>query len=660
MFAALSILDYSLLGFYLAVMVAVGVYFSGQQHSTRDFFLAGRSMSWFPLGLSLMATLISALTYTGLPGQAYYVGMKALVMPLSVWIALPIIVGWVVPIYRGLGLYSIYEYLELRFDAPTRLLASLLFVVWRLLWLGGVIFAPCKALLIASGWDLPAWPLILVLGLVTTFYTFLGGMKAVVWTDVIQGVAMLFGVAAIVVGVWWQVDGGPERVKAVAGGLGRLELVDLQFRWGEAWSLWGALPHWVFAMLSFYIADQITAQRFLTAKSINAARTSYLTNATALTILMPGLIYIGLCLLTYYYDHPQKLRPEWVANVDPQTRLSITDPQTRVRQRLNKLTGELVPDPTDGRPLIDPRRPEDEITPVTVHSLVEQRRLLHPNSKEPLTSADELLDPDTNEVLIEKLATRKASQGKWRGEIILHRSAAEELLPRFIADNLSWGVAGIILAALLAASMSSIDSGLNSICTLLVMDVHRRFGVGRAWLARRVGKSPDDLDENDELRLARPLTLAMGVAATLFSLLVAQVGEIFAIMIELVNTFGAPLLGVFLLGMFTRRMTGAAAVLALIAGTLFTVYLMLMSRFEALAAIAWPMQERLSGVWTVTFGVAFTLVVGYLASFVLGRPKTKLELRGLVVGLGTPGILSTDEEVPILTEPEEPNRRWRE
>src|SRR5687768_6048444 len=112
MLATLTVIDYGLLVLYLAVMVAIGVYFSGQQHSSKDFFLAGRSMSWFPLGLSLMATLISALTYTGLPGQAYYVGLKVLVMPLAVWIALPVIVAWVVPIYRGLGLYSIYEYLE--------------------------------------------------------------------------------------------------------------------------------------------------------------------------------------------------------------------------------------------------------------------------------------------------------------------------------------------------------------------------------------------------------------------------------------------------------------------------------------------------------------------------------------------------------------------
>lgn len=658
--ATLTSIDYGVLVLYLAAMVAIGFYFSGQQTSTKEFFLAGRSLGWFPLGLSLMATLISALTYTGLPGQAYYVGLKVLVMPLAVWLIMPLVIGWVTPIYRGLGLYSIYEYLELRFDATVRLLASLLFVVWRMLWMGGVIYAPCKALLIASGWDVPEWPLIIALGLVTTFYTFLGGMKAVIWTDVIQALAMLFGVGVVIAGVWLQVEGGASRVAEVSQNLGRLQPADLTFSWTDSWSLWASLPHWVLAMASFYVADQITAQRFLTARSINAARTSYLSNAIALSLLMPGLMYVGLCLLTYYYDHPQQLRAEWVANVDPLTRESITDPATRRKERFEKTAGRMIPDPTDGRPLIDPRNREDEISPVTVHALVAEQRLLDPNTKEPLTDAEALLDPETGEILVEKLAMRRPSQGKVRGEVILHRRAAEELLPHFIAQHLSWGAAGIIFAALLAASMSSIDSGLNSICTLLVMDLHRRFGVGRRWLAAKVGKEPDDLDETDELRLAQPLTLAIGVAATLFSLAVAQVGEIFTIMIELVNTFGAPLLAVFLLGMFTRRMTATAAAWSLVGGSLFTVYLMLMSRFETLAAIAWPLEQRIGGVWTVTFGTLFTLALGLVLSLVVGRRKPNVELRGLVVGLGTPGVLSIDEETPILSVPEPPtSKRWR-
>ena len=642
MLAALSVVDYGVIALYMAAMMALGVYFSGKQTNTSEFFLGSRSFSWFPLGMSLMATLISALTYTGLPGQAYYVGLKVLIMPLSVWLALPLVVWYVLPIYRGLGLYSVYEYLELRFDARTRLAGSLLFVVWRLLWLGGVIFAPCKALLIATGWNIPDWPLLLVLGLVTTFYTFLGGMRAVIWTDVIQSLAMLLGVAVVIGGAWVALDGGPARVTEVASGLGRLELMDLQFSWTSAWSLWGAVPHWVLAMLSFYMADQITAQRFLSAKTTAAAQRSYVANCVALTLLMPGLMYIGLCLLTFYHDHPGKLNGQWVANVD-------------------NLTGQPLRD-EQGRDLLDWNNPQHALTPENLPELIRQHRLRRPNDKEPFVSADDLLVGDTTasdaqlQVDVEKLLMRKPGQGELRGEVMLHRRAAEEMLPRFISTQLPWGAAGIILAALLAASMSSIDSGLNSICTLFVMDLHRRYGWGREWLGRRVNKPAAELNEEDELKLAQPLTLAIGIGATLFAMLVAQVGDIFDIMVAIVNTFGAPLLAIYLLGIFTRRCTSTAALAALVIGTLFTVYLMAVNRFDALA-ILWPLDTRINSIWTVTFGTVFTFILGYLLSFAFGTSKTKAELRGLVAGCGTLGIRAIDEEVPLISLPEA--ERWK-
>lgn len=661
--ASFSWLDYGVIVIYLLAMLGLGFYFSGEQRTTEDYFLGGRAFNWFPIGMSLMATLISAMSYTGLPGQAFDSGLVVLMHPASVWIALPIIVGVVVPIYRGLALNSVYEYLELRFDARVRLLASLLFVAWRLLWLGGVIFAPCKLLILAAGWQIPDWPLLLLLGFVTTIYTVMGGMKAVIWTDVIQGMMMLGGVAIVILAVWLQVDGGPSRVTEVSNNFRKLLLVDTNFSWTSKWSLWGALPHWVLAMLSFYIADQITAQRFLSAKNVGAARNSFVLNTIALTFLLPGLVYIGVCLHTFYYDHPQQMRPEWVANVDAQTQKPITDPATRdpAKKRLNAVALEEEVDPTIGTPLLNWKSKDDAITAANVPKLAEQGQLLEPNSKEPLTpeAATELLiDPATQEVLIEKLAMRKPvldknnkDPSRFRSEIVLDRRASEEVLPRFISTRLGWGVAGLIVAALLAASMSSIDSGLNSICSLLVIDLHRRYGVGRQWLADRLKKPVGELNEEDELKLAQPLTLVVGVAATLAALIVAQLGNVFTIMVDVANTFGAPLLSVFLLGMFTRRCTAAAAYWALIVGTLFTVGLMLGNQYDLI-------RPKMNGIWNVTFGTIFTLVLGYVLSFVVGRAKSKMELKGLVAGCGTLGVRASDEEMTIISGPEEVVR-WK-
>ena len=642
MLAALSSVDYGVLAIYLAAMVALGVYFSGRQKDTAEFFLGSRSFSWFPLGLSLMATLISALTYTGLPGQAYEQGLKCWIIPASFWLIMPILVFVVIPIYRGLGLYSLYEYLELRFDARVRLVASLIFVVWRLLWLGGVIYAPVKVLMIATGWTFHEWWLIILLGVVTTLYTFLGGMRAVVWTDVIQGFAMLFGVAIVVVAVWLQIGGGPQQVAEIAGSLGRMKPVDLNFSWTDQWTLWGALPHWFLANLSFYVADQITAQRFLSAKSVNAARTSFVINTLALTLLLPGLIYIGLCLLAYYQQHPDQMRPDWVVNIDGQTRQPIVGP--------------------DGKPLLDPKNPRHAVSPITIEHLVDERRILQPNNKQPFTDPEELIEPgirpgDADAVRVEKLAMRTPPKGKSRGEIIVARQSPEKMLPHFMATHLPLGAAGLVLAALVAASMSSIDSGLNSICTLLIMDLHRRYGWGKAWLARRLGKQPESLNETDELRLARPMTLAIGVAATIFSLVVSQLADIFAIMIGVANTFGAPLLAVFLLGIFTRRTTAAAALVATIGGGLFTVGLTSFNRLAAADRLV-PKSWGISDIWTVVFGVLLTFVLGYGLSFVLGGRKSNRELRGLVAGCGTLGVRAGDEQTPRLDLEGDANR-WK-
>jgi Na+/proline symporter len=645
--AALSIVDYGVIVLYLGAMLAMGIYFSGRQTDTNEFFLGSRSFSWFPLGMSLMATLISALTYTGLPGQAYEQGWKCWIMPASFWLIMPIVVLLVIPIYRGLGLYSLYEYLEYRFDSRVRLLASLIFVVWRLLWLGGVIYAPCKALSIAAGWPIPDFALIIVLGVVTTLYTFLGGMRAVIWTDVIQGFAMIFGVIVVVVGVWLHLDGGPERVMEIARGLGRTKMADTTFSWRDQWTLWGALPHWFLANLSFYVADQITAQRFLSAKDVNAARTSYVLNTLALTFLLPGLIYAGMCLLAFYYDHPQQMNPAWVVNVDNLTRKPIAG--------------------SDGRPLLDDKNPDHELTWETADGLVAQGRVLKPNNKEPFTDPAEILGPDPaakdtaehDVVLIEKLAMRKPPQGKFRGEIIVQSGKQEEMLPRFISRHLPWGAAGLILAALVAASMSSIDSGLNSICTLVVMDLHRRYGWGKAWLAGKLGKTPDQLNETDELRLAQPLTLAIGLAATVFSIGVSLIADIFTIMVGVANTFGAPLLAVFLLGMLTRRTTAAAALLATVLGGVFTVGLTIANKLAAADYLV-PKAWNFADIWIVVFGTTFTLVVGYLASFAVGQRKSKAELRGLVAGCGALGVRAVDEDTPVVGLPgASGTKRWK-
>lgn len=643
----MHLLDYAILGFYLLVMLLVGVYFSRQQHTSSDFFLAGRSMGWVPMGLSILATLLSAQSFAGYPAEAYYAGWKLLLLPAAAWLTLPIVVAWILPLFNRLEVLSIYEYLELRFDAPTRHAASAAFVAWRLMWLGAVLYAPCKVLELASQGNFPVVGLILVLGAVTTLYTYLGGMKAVLWTDVIQTLVMLAGVSVLIGAVWWSV-GGPDRVRAVSASLGRTALAESEFSWTSPWSIWGAAPHFFLVLLGFYVADHMTAQRYLAAKDADEARRSFALNCVAVTVMAAMLAYVGLGLLVFYQDHPQTMRPNWVANVDNATRGSVTDPATRAtplrdprtgRPRIDLRTGEPMLDPTSGQPLIAWDEP---ITPQNIDALLTEGRILRPNTKEPFPPAAELLtfDPQTGEERVDvlKLAMLSPPQGPLEiGEVILHRDAQRELLPRFIATQLPWGAAGLVVAALLAAAMSSLDSGLNALGAVAVADYHRRLGWGRRWLARRLKKTPEQLTEADELPLARLLTLAVGAAITLLALLWAAMDHGLEAVLGLTNMLGGPLLSVFLLGILTRRASGRGALLALASGIPLTLWLTAANRFTGLAWL-WPFDQPLGPTWPLVFGVIVTFAIGYGASLVLGPHKTREALRGLTVGCGRLGI----------------------
>jgi Na+/proline symporter len=636
--AQITAVDYVILAFYLVLMILIGGYFSRQQKDSRDFFLAGRSMGWLPVGLSVMATLLSALSYTGVPSESYNVGLKMVYYWLPIWLTLPIMLGLAIPLFRRLELYSVYEYLEMRFSLAVRLTGSAVFVVWRLLWLGGVLFAPCKVVGVAL--DLSAMQislLIVVLGAVGTFYTYLGGMKAVIWTDVIQTIVMAAGLVLIVGAVWTHLDGGSARVREIAQKLHRTDLFGLgdantsdggnrllvdeapraepkptESFWSQKWTFWAMVPHMFFAFLSFYIADQITAQRFLTTVDLSAAKRSYLLNCVSVSLMMLALMYVGLALLAFYHDHPEQMKLYWVVNATKEVDQAGGGQDE----------GELLKD-SQGQPYITA---QTDIR-AELDRLVAAGAILDPNKLEPLASSNQLLDPLSGELDIDRLATRDPVSG----ERVLRRGA-DELLPHFIGTQLVTGVAGLIFAALLAASMSSMDSGLNSISTLLISDIYRRLGAGQASVARLRGKPPAALDGTDELWLGRRLVLLMGVGATLFSLWVSQLENIFTIMISVCNTFGAPLLAVFLLGIFTRRTTSPAALAALVAGVPLTLWLAFGYRWGL-----WPWETELASVWAVTFGTLLTMAVGYLLSFAVGTTKSRAELRGLAWGHGPLG-----------------------
>lgn len=550
---SLSIWNWIVPILYLIVVFTIGAKASRHQKTSEDFFLAGRGMGLIPVGISLCMTVFSAISYMAYPNQSYYHGLLMVMSMVTLWLDAPLICLVVIPFFYNLKIYSIYEYLERRFSPSLRITGSLIFLFWRLFWLATVIYAPCRALQvvleITTGQEIAVEGLIITVGVVTVIYTFLGGMRAVMWTDVAQFCVMFGSVVAILWVVWQSVEGGLSGVWTIAIAGGRDRFVEPVFDLEDPWCVWGIVPFYFLARLAFYTADQITMQRVLSASSLRSAQRGFVLNCVVLSFFIPVLCYVGVGLYAFYQQHPNRIPEQYQA------------PPTQ------------SPEPAEAWP--------------QTH-------------------------PETGEKLEDKI------------------------LPTFIALELPAGISGLVIAALFAACMSTMDSGLNSVSTSLIVDYHRRLGVGRAWLARRRGKSMSELNEADELRLARPLVVLIGLFATAFACVIGQLGTIFEIARSALDTPGIPLACVFLLGMLTRRTNAAGAMTGLILGVTAMLWMMFGPRAaDSGLSFLWPWTNpngdswRLAPIYPGVAGAIITVGVGYGVSLIAGQAKSREELAGL-------------------------------
>ncbi|MFC1805986.1 sodium/solute symporter [Planctomycetota bacterium] len=507
----LAVLDWVVLVAYLALMVAIGACFYRGQKSTKDFFLAGRSMPWLPVGLSVVATLFSAISYMAIPSSIQQYGLIMVAGSVMVFACLPIVNRVFMPFYSRMQVYSAYEYLEHRFDVRVRCLASGIFILWRVVWMSVAVYAPSLALWAATGGRVPLIPVIIVLGLFATFYTVLGGMKAVIWTDVIQFVVLFGGMvlASILIvakvegglsAIWQQmVDAGktgfvatiPEMEQAT-GLLAKLKAYF--FVQGKA-TLMGVLVASFVGHIGFYTVDQVVVQRYLTTRSLRHARRSFWVNAVANVSLHLFLTFLGMALFAYFATRP-------------------------------------VPTEIEG----------------------------------------------------------VAFKNDWK-------------YPYFIATAMPMGVAGLLIAALYAATMSSVDSGINSCTTAFMVDFWRRlkYGEVRVPEATETGKTAEH-----NLFLARALTLVFGVTVTIIACFVGRLGTIIEIANKLVNGFCGPMFAIFLLGMLSRRARPRGVCI----GALISLLLMWYYTFFATV--------KLSFQWPSTVGLVIALALGYGLSLLEG------------------------------------------
>src|SRR5215218_6556332 len=300
--------DWVVVVVYLIWIVWDGLRKTHRTNELEGYFLANRSLPWWAVGLSVMATQLSAITLVGTTGQGYADGMRFIQFYFGLPIAMILLSVTLVPFFYRAKVFTAYEYLERRFDVKTRTLASILFLCSRGLSCGVIVAAPAVILSIILGWNLTLT--ILAIGLPTVLYTVVGGVQAVTWTDVKQMVVIVAGLLAavgiLIVGLPSDVSLG--QALHVAGAAGRINPIDFRFDWSQTYTFWSGLLGGLFLMLSYFGCDQSQVQRYLTAKSVDEGRASLMMSAFVQIPLQALVLLTGVLVFVFYlFNQPPML-----------------------------------------------------------------------------------------------------------------------------------------------------------------------------------------------------------------------------------------------------------------------------------------------------------------------------------------------------------------
>ncbi len=516
-------LDWIIVVAYLVYIVYDGLRLTKKSTEVEGYFLANRSLPWWAVGLSVMATQLSAITLVGATGQAYNDGMRFVQFYFGLPIAMVILCITVVPFFYRAKVFTAYEYLERRFDTKTRALASLLFLVQRGMSCGVIISAPSVILSIVLGWNEAAT--VLVMGLTTVLYTMFGGVQAVTWTDVKQMVVIFVGMGVcmfVIVGQFpAQVSFGD--ALHLAGAAGKLKTVDFSFSLTETYTFWSGIIAALFLFLSYFGCDQSQVQRFLTSRSISEGRTSLLMSAFVKIPMQFGILFIGVMVFVFY----QFVQPPMIFNkAEEQKMLSKANSSHVLQESYQDLQKEF-----DQAFLVREK---------AAHTFAENRT---EQAKTDYLTANQNLNSLRNQGI-------KYIKEMNRSDTF---NDVNYVFPTFVTTYLPAGVVGLIIAAIFAAAMSSIAAELSALSTATVIDFYRR----------HVNK---DAPDSQYLRVAKYATGLWGLFACVVALYASRLGSL----IEVVNKFGSffygSLLGVFVLAIGTKRATGNGAFIGLIAG----------------------------------------------------------------------------------------------
>jgi len=521
---------------YMAGVFGLGCWFARKSGKTDEFMAAGRSLPGWAVGLSIFGTYVSSIGFLGNTGKAFGGNWSSWAFGLSLPLAAFIAVRYFVPMYRGSSEISAYAHLEKRFGPWARTYALVCYLLSQLARMGTILYLVALALAPLTGWSIVT--IILVTGVLVTAYTLLGGIEAVIWTDVVQSVVLIAGAILCAVLIITGMPEGVGQLFDTANASDKFSLGGFSAKpetlFYEEPTFWIVLMYGLFINLQNFGIDQSFVQRYATAKTDRDAKFSVWLGALLFPPISALFFFIGTGLFSLY-----EANPDMLAEVQVQ---------------------------------------------------VAETQLVH----------DGL--PVTDAAIAERVTTLNSSD------------IGDKVLPHFIVNKLPVGIAGLLIAAIFAAAMSSMDTSLNSSATLWLCDIHKRYMRPQAG-------------EKESMKVLHLATLVFGVAGTLTAIAMIRVKSALDAWWTLQGIFTGGVLGLFLLGLISKRAKNPQAVFSVLVGIFLIVWLALSNTDywpSAWSGWASPFQSFL----TIVFGTSSIVLIGVLVALFRSKPKSLPENGG--------------------------------
>lgn len=560
----MSIIDWIVLVITLLSIIVYGIWKSRGTKNIESYLLADRQLPWYHVGLSVMATQASAITFLSAPGQGYTDGLRFVQFYFGLPLAMVVLCITFIPIFHKLNVYTAYEYLEKRFDNKTRTLTAFLFLLQRGLSTGITIYAP--AIILSTILNIDITYTIIANGLLVITYTVYGGTKAVSYTQLFQMsiiFAGLFLAAYMVIHILPDHVGFTDALH-IAGKMDRLNAIDTKFDLNNKYNLWSGIIGGFFLQLSYFGTDQSQVGRYLTGKSITQSRLGLVMNGLIKIPMQFFILLIGVLVFTFYqFNQPpvffNKVEVNRIENSNYKNEYKLLENQYKDANAKKQLE---------------------------INSLV---NAIHQDDKQAISVARTKVKEANQKSEAIRLEVKKLME---KNNPAADTNDSNYIFLTFVTQNLPVGIVGLLIAIIFLAAMGSTASGLNSLASTTVVDFYKRY-------------FKKEESEKGYLSASRWTTVVWGVFCIITALYASKLGNL----IEAVNILGSlfygTILGIFLVAFYMKNINGTSVFYAALIAELFIVY-------------AWLI-DLTAFLWLNVIGCLLVMILAYFIQLILNR-----------------------------------------